>query len=282
MPTTSGTTTTTTTTSTSNTTTTTTTSATTPTPTPTPTPTSISAVQEARCLTSLRTSFAIAELQSRLRISRDPEQATISGSDLKEIGPLMWFLILSLSACVTGWDQITPRTFGFRITTKSICQARQSTRESYSADPDRDSNSTLRWGKPCWLPLDLLEGILSTSAGFPNGIWSGLTLRTQGDRSRQRVSRDFHRKKINCTSGVTCIFHVGCPTSGHAAALSGRSHLTLTAWTRPRSLRPLPYTICQGKTGRRWRLRSTDTSHESQKAQTSQQVQACTVCLCLT
>ena len=194
----------------------------------------------------------------------------------------MWFLILSLSACVTGWAQITHKTSGFRITTKSICQVRQSTRESYSAGPDRDSNSTLRWEKPCWLQLDLLEGILSTSAGFPNGIWSGMTLRTQGDRSRLRVSRDFHRKKTNCTSGVTYIFHVGCPTSGHAAALSGRSHLTLTAWTRPRSLRPLPYTICQGKTGRQMETPVDDTSHESQKAQTSQQIQACTVCLRLT
>ena len=107
----------------------------------------------------------------------------------------MWFLILSLSACVTGWAQITHKTSGFRITTKSICQVRQSTRESYSAGPDRDSNSTLRWEKPCWLPLDLLEDILSTSAGFQTGIWSGLTLHTQGDRSRLRVSPDFHRKK---------------------------------------------------------------------------------------
>ena len=169
----------------------------------------------------------------------------------------MWFLILSLSACVTGWAQITHKTSGFRITTKSICQVRQSTRESYSAGPDRDSNSTLRWEKPCWLPLDLLEDILSTSAGFQTGIWSGLTLHTQGDRSRLRVSPDFHRKKTSCTSGVTCIFHVGCPTSGHTAAQSEHSHWTLTAWTRLRSLRPLPHTICQGKTGRRWRLRST-------------------------
>ena len=191
----------------------------------------------------------------------------------------MWFLILSLSACVTGWAQITHKTSGFRITTKSICQVMQSTRESSSADPDRDSNSTLRWGKPCWLQLDLLEGILSTSAGFPNGIWSGMTLRTQGDRSRLRVSRDFHRKKNNCTSGVTYIFHVGCPTSGHAAALSGRSRLTLTAWTRPRSLRPLPYTICQGKTGRRWRLRSTTPRMSRRRRRPSQQIQACTVCL---
>ena len=169
----------------------------------------------------------------------------------------MWFLILSLSACVTGWAQITHKTSGFRITTKSICQVRQSTRESYSAGPDRDSNSTLRWEKPCWLPLDLLEDILSTSAGFQTGIWSGLTLHTQGDRSRLRVSPDFHRKKTSCTSGVTCIFHVGCPTSGHTAAQSEHSHWTLTAWTRLRSLRPLPHTICQGKTGRRWRHRST-------------------------
>ena len=50
---------------------------------------------------------------------------------------------------------------------------------------------------------------------------------------------------------------LGAPLLAMRPPLSGRSRLTLTAWTRPRSIRPLPYTICQGKTGRRWRLRST-------------------------